>query len=135
MLTNHLTTAALLLAAMAVSTSAFIISPFATVERSRGSHHAAIQRSGDETSLDQTEYTTQRRFFLQNLSTTAASAAAISLSFPNVVNAEAESMERGGVPLTPFNSLAFNYRGKSDPQICCRSFITIILSISQLKLL
>lgn len=25
--------------------------------------------------------------------------------------AETETMERGGVPLTPFNSLAFNYRG------------------------
>jgi len=31
--------------------------------------------------------------------------------FPSDAFAEAETMERGGVPLTPFNSLAFNYRG------------------------
>ena len=31
---------------------------------------------------------------------------------PNEAFAEAETMERGGVQLTPFNSLAFNYRGE-----------------------
>ena len=30
---------------------------------------------------------------------------------PEKALAEAETMERGGVKLTPFNSLAFNYRG------------------------
>lgn len=34
-----------------------------------------------------------------------------SFLFPNDAIADAETMERGGVPLTPFNSLAFNYRG------------------------
>lgn len=59
----------------------------------------------------------RRRSFLQHLSTSVAvmgiGAAAVSMLIPSVANAEAESMERGGVPLTPFNSLSFNYRGKS----------------------
>ena len=36
---------------------------------------------------------------------------------PSAALAEAETMERGGVPLTPFNSLAFNYRGGDSPTI------------------
>ncbi len=40
-----------------------------------------------------------------------------SLLFPEVAYAEAETMERGGVQLTPFNSLAFNYRGGDSPTV------------------
>merc|ERR1719356_292846 len=36
---------------------------------------------------------------------------------PGAANAEAETMERGGVQLTPFNSLAFNYRGGDNPTV------------------
>lgn len=40
-----------------------------------------------------------------------------SLLLPSAALAEAETMERGGVPLTPFNSLAFNYRGGDSPTV------------------
>ena len=40
-----------------------------------------------------------------------------SLLFPDIACAEAETMERGGVQLTPFNSLAFNYRGGDSPTV------------------
>lgn len=39
------------------------------------------------------------------------------LFFPDFARAEAETMERGGVQLTPFNSLAFNYRGGESPTV------------------
>ena len=56
----------------------------------------------------------QRRSFLRELSTlvVAGSGAAVLSSLPSIANAEAETMERGGVQLTPFNSLSFNYRGE-----------------------
>mmetsp|Transcript_16765 Transcript_16765/g.35209 ORF Transcript_16765/g.35209 Transcript_16765/m.35209 type:complete len:208 (-) Transcript_16765:344-967(-) len=50
------------------------------------------------------------------LTTTVASTGAASL-IPSQAFAEAETMERGGVPLTPFNSLAFNYRGGGSPTL------------------
>lgn len=53
-----------------------------------------------------------RRSVLSLLFTsTVAATAGASVLFPSKALAEAETMERGGVKLTPFNSLAFNYRG------------------------
>jgi len=64
----------------------------------------------------------RRRSFLQHLSTSivvsgSGAAAIVAPLIPSVANAEAESMERGGVSLTPFNSLSFNYRGGSNPTV------------------
>jgi len=52
-----------------------------------------------------------RRSILSSFLTTAVIGGASILSLPDNALAEAETMERGGVQLTPFNSLAFNYRG------------------------
>ena len=54
-----------------------------------------------------------RRSILSSFLTTAVVGGASILSLPDNALAEAETMERGGVQLTPFNSLAFNYRGTS----------------------
>eukprot|EP00584_Thalassiosira_punctigera_P006363 CAMPEP_0172532304 /NCGR_PEP_ID=MMETSP1067-20121228/5407_1 /TAXON_ID=265564 ORGANISM="Thalassiosira punctigera, Strain Tpunct2005C2" /NCGR_SAMPLE_ID=MMETSP1067 /ASSEMBLY_ACC=CAM_ASM_000444 /LENGTH=211 /DNA_ID=CAMNT_0013316809 /DNA_START=41 /DNA_END=676 /DNA_ORIENTATION=- len=55
-----------------------------------------------------------RRSVLSSFLATAATASAL---LPSEALAEAETMERGGVKLTPFNSLAFNYRGGDSPSI------------------
>ncbi|KAL7526653.1 hypothetical protein ACHAWF_001864 [Thalassiosira exigua] len=47
----------------------------------------------------------------------ASSSSPFLLLLPDAASAEAETMERGGVQLTPFNSLAFNYRGGGSPTI------------------
>lgn len=53
-----------------------------------------------------------RRSAIAKLLTTTVATASAAALFPNEAFAEAETLERGGVKLTPFNSLAFNYRGK-----------------------
>jgi hypothetical protein len=53
-----------------------------------------------------------RRSVLSTIVSTSAVIVTGGGLFPRDVFAEAETMERGGVPLTPFNSLAFNYRGE-----------------------
>lgn len=59
-----------------------------------------------------------RRSVLSTLLTTAAAATVgASVLTPSEAFAEAESMERGGVELTPFNSLAFNYREGDSPTV------------------
>lgn len=58
------------------------------------------------------EGSVDRRSVLSSL--LAASAAVGGAFLPSEARAEAETMERGGVPLTPFNSLAFNYRGEYE---------------------
>jgi hypothetical protein len=52
-----------------------------------------------------------RRSVLSTIVSTSAVIVTGGGLFPRDAFAEAETMERGGVPLTPFNSLAFNYRG------------------------
>ena len=52
-----------------------------------------------------------RRSILTSLTTATTTAAALLFSNELPAHAENETMERGGVKLTPFNSLAFNYRG------------------------
>ncbi|KAL3783129.1 hypothetical protein HJC23_012465 [Cyclotella cryptica] len=65
---------------------------------------------------DHSTLVSHRRSFLHGLSTVVAMGSSVAvLSLPGVARAEAESMERGGVKLTPFNSLSFNYRGGSSP--------------------
>ena len=51
------------------------------------------------------------------LTSSIVTAAGGAVLFPAAARAEAETMERGGVPLTPFNSLAFNYRGGESPTV------------------
>jgi len=55
-----------------------------------------------------------RRSVLSSIFTkTTGFATVASIVFPGVASSEPETLERGGVKLTPFNSLAFNYRGAS----------------------
>lgn len=58
-----------------------------------------------------------RRSVVSLLTSSIATAVGSSVIFPAGAHAEAETMERGGVPLTPFNSLAFNYRGGDSPTV------------------
>ncbi len=53
-----------------------------------------------------------RRAAVSQILTTAVATIGAASLIPSQAFAEAETMERGGVRLTPFNSLAFNYRGK-----------------------
>jgi len=64
---------------------------------------------------EQQQPTTRRSVLSSILGTTVAAAAGASALFPSEAFAEAETMERGGVKLTPFNSLAFNYREGESP--------------------
>ncbi|KAL7460241.1 hypothetical protein ACHAXS_000705 [Conticribra weissflogii] len=54
-----------------------------------------------------------RRAAVSQILTTAVATIGAASLIPSQAFAEAETMERGGVRLTPFNSLAFNYRGVS----------------------
>ena len=54
---------------------------------------------------------TNRRSILSSIFSATVIGGASILVGPEKALAEAETMERGGVKLTPFNSLAFNYRG------------------------
>lgn len=58
-----------------------------------------------------------RRSVVSLLTSSIVTAAGGSVLFPSAAQAEAETMERGGVQLTPFNSLAFNYRGGESPTV------------------
>jgi len=60
---------------------------------------------------EEQDIVSSRRSILSSFLTTAVVGGASILSLPDNALAEAETMERGGVQLTPFNSLAFNYRG------------------------
>mmetsp|Transcript_19549 Transcript_19549/g.35389 ORF Transcript_19549/g.35389 Transcript_19549/m.35389 type:complete len:240 (-) Transcript_19549:116-835(-) len=64
-----------------------------------------------------TDQQSRRSVLSSLLTTTVAATMGASVLFPSEAFAEAESMERGGVPLTPFNSLAFNYRGGESPTV------------------
>jgi len=58
-----------------------------------------------------------RRSVVSLLTSNIVAVAGRSVLFPAAARAEAETMERGGVKLTPFNSLAFNYRGGESPTV------------------
>ena len=60
---------------------------------------------------EEQDIVSSRRSIISSFLTTAVIGGASILSLPENALAEAETMERGGVQLTPFNSLAFNYRG------------------------
>jgi len=62
---------------------------------------------------EEQDIVSSRRSILSSFLATAVVGGASILSLPENALAEAETMERGGVQLTPFNSLAFNYRGTS----------------------
>lgn len=76
--------------------------------------------SKDTESSQSTSYTnneSRRSVLASFLTTTIAAAGMTTVLFPLQALAEAETLERGGVQLTPFNSLAFNYRGGSSPGV------------------
>lgn len=102
--------AVVLLAAATSSVKAFVASAGPV---SRIQSYLAVQNSNGDAMHDLSSVA-QRRSFLRELSTlvVAGSGAAVLSSLPSIANAEAETMERGGVQLTPFNSLSFNYRGE-----------------------
>ena len=115
---NFLKTVVIALTAVAFPTTA-LLSPFVPESAGpRASCHHAAKPSGDVAHAALSDFNVRitsishRRSFLRGLSemVTFGSSLAV-LSLPSVARAEAESMERGGVKLTPFNSLSFNYRG------------------------
>ena len=65
----------------------------------------------DRNNNNENQVVNTRRSILTSLTTATTTAAAILFSNELPAFAENETMERGGVKLTPFNSLAFNYRG------------------------
>ena len=65
----------------------------------------------DRNNNNENQVLNTRRSILTSLTTATTTAAAILFSNELPAHAENETMERGGVKLTPFNSLAFNYRG------------------------
>ncbi|KAL3765478.1 hypothetical protein ACHAWO_009323 [Cyclotella atomus] len=114
----NLIRAVLLLTSLASQTSAFVFNTSSGAQASR----RAVINEADSTEIsspndERADSVSHRRLFLQQFSSIviAGSGAAALSSYPVAVNAEAETMERGGVQLTPFNSLAFNYRGGSSP--------------------
>ena len=82
------------------TTSQFIRNPKLSVAMTMISNHN-----------NEEDMVSSRRSILSSFLTTAVIGGASILSLPENALAEAETMERGGVQLTPFNSLAFNYRG------------------------
>ena len=73
--------------------------------------HAPLSMTSPNSEIGSGERVEQSRRSLLSTIFTASSAAGAAVLLPSEATAEAETMERGGVPLTPFNSLAFNYRG------------------------
>lgn len=97
---------ALAFAILATSCNAFSV-PATTVSRAPSAVIMSMNSQDSEGSAEQS-----RRSVLSSLlATTVAATMGASVLFPSEAFAEAETLERGGVKLTPFNSLAFNYRG------------------------
>lgn len=72
---------------------------------------AAYNGSRSSSDVDCFENSLSRRAVFSKILTAAVISSGTASLIPSQAFAEAETMERGGVPLTPFNSLAFNYRG------------------------
>ena len=89
--------------AMGTATTTMISSWVNTMGPARGTKCSSRANEGI---VDQ-----NRRSVFASLATAIVTTAGTAV-FPNAVYAEAETMERGGVALTPFNSLSFNYRGE-----------------------
>ena len=106
------------------------ISKSASVNKSH--HHHASSSSSTMLFMISDEESTcpekSRRSVLSSLFTTAVGTSVLFLP-SNKAFAEAETMERGGVPLTPFNSLAFNYRGAFNWFYLHLSFSVIYFTI------
>eukprot|EP00571_Detonula_confervacea_P006565 CAMPEP_0172330926 /NCGR_PEP_ID=MMETSP1058-20130122/61659_1 /TAXON_ID=83371 /ORGANISM="Detonula confervacea, Strain CCMP 353" /LENGTH=256 /DNA_ID=CAMNT_0013048163 /DNA_START=41 /DNA_END=810 /DNA_ORIENTATION=- len=108
---------ALALAILATSSNAFTApaSPAQSIQAQRSASAVimSMRPQKNEGSAEQS-----RRSVLSSLLTTAAAATVgASVFAPTEAFAEAETMERGGVELTPFNSLAFNYRDGDSPTV------------------
>ncbi|KAL7459358.1 hypothetical protein ACHAWC_011079 [Mediolabrus comicus] len=94
--------------------SAFIASP----SRSNVSPTSTSVQALSSSSQDDNDIMSSRRNMVSLITSSLVTATVgSSLLFPEVAYAEAETMERGGVQLTPFNSLAFNYRGGDSPTV------------------
>ena len=107
----------LALALLAVSCNAFTVRTSQSMLRgdSRRVPYIAFLMSPQQRDDDHDGYhcpAESRRSVLSSILTSTTTVVVTTVELlPNDVYAEAETMERGGVPLTPFNSLAFNYRG------------------------
>ncbi|KAL7522572.1 hypothetical protein ACHAWX_007270 [Stephanocyclus meneghinianus] len=120
--TNFLKAAISVLTVVASPAAAFV-SPFAREAARLESCHPAFVDPSERNVYealshfnDHSQSISHRRSFLHEFSTMVAVGSSMAvLSLPGVARAEAETMERGGVKLTPFNSLSFNYRGGSSP--------------------
>ncbi|KAL7527516.1 hypothetical protein ACHAXR_001996 [Thalassiosira sp. AJA248-18] len=104
------------LAALALALLTSNCDGFTTAPASSRSHSLAAATQDIDVGDGSAEQS--RRSVLSSFLTTAVAATAgASVLFPSEAFAEAETLERGGVKLTPFNSLAFNYRGGESPTI------------------
>ena len=116
---RHIFVVVLALALLAASCNAFAVRTSQGMLRgdSRGVRYVAFvmspqQRDDDHDVGNNLCLAESRRSVLSSILTSATTAVTTAVGLlPNNVYAEAETMERGGVPLTPLNSLAFNYRG------------------------
>lgn len=115
MVANFFRTVALV-AAVTSSVKAFVApaTPVSRIQSYLAVHNSNGDAPAEVSSMHDLSSVAQRRSFLRKVSTlvVAGSGAAVLSSLPSIANAEAETMERGGVQLTPFNSLSFNYRGE-----------------------
>jgi hypothetical protein len=125
--------AAISVLTVVVSPAAAFVSPIAReVARLESCHHAFVdpsERNAYEASShfnDNSKSISHRRSFLHDFSAMVAVGSSMAvLSLPGVARAEAETLERGGVKLTPFNSLSFNYRGT----LFCVHFYVLAFSL------
>lgn len=130
--TNFLKAAISVLTVVASPVAAFV-SPFVReVARLESCHPAFVDPSERNVFEalshvnDHSQSISHRRSFLHDFSTMVAVGSSMAvLSLPGVARAEAETMERGGVKLTPFNSLSFNYRGT----LLCTHFYVFAFSL------
>lgn len=97
--------------------SAFIASPSRSNVSPTSSSAQALSSSSQNDDNDNNIMSSRRNVVSLITSSLVTATVGSSLLFPEVAYAEAETMERGGVQLTPFNSLAFNYRGGDSPTV------------------
>jgi hypothetical protein len=77
-----------------------------------------LNRNHNSSNNNNIDFNVDRRSVLQGTIATSSLSTFLALLLPaKAAIAENETMERGGIKLTPFNSLAFNYREGQSPTI------------------
>lgn len=127
-------TLALVLATVATGCNAFTAPAVTSTKHAIASSPPAISMIPRANADDIADDQSTRRSVLSSLLTTAVAATVGASSVvygPSEAFAEAETLERGGVKLTPFNSLAFNYRGGESPTVDATSIDEVSISYAE----